>query len=644
MSAAWYLRRLRRMSTREVAVRGAVAARQWWWSAPRRRPNPQAALLPGARTATVALHRGTAPRGAAADAVVQAADGLLRDEWQVFGRPMRTVSPAALPDWFHDPLTGRDAPQQGYCFRVRYRDEAEVGNIKFVWELSRHQPTTLLACAWWLSGEERFAEGAASHLSSWWSQNPFLHGVHWVSGIEVGLRLLAWTWIRALLADWPGSPGLFEQNGVFVRQLHAHSCYLSAFRSTGSSANNHLIAEQAGLFAAATAFPWFRDSADWAAAGRSGLTREAEAQTHADGWNREQASGYHLFVAEMLLAAALPARMAGQPLPEVETVLSRMIDALAASLDGTAQPPRFGDADDARGLLLDAPQSGATAPLLDAGRALFGADPWWPAASGSVLGSIAGSLAPAKPRSRPCMRPSMFAESGIAILRSGDLWLRCDAGPHGYRSIAAHGHADALSIELRCGGTEIVADPGTYCYHGEPAWRRYFRGTQAHSTLALGGADQAVAGGPFLWLTQPRSVLEEWHPGRAWQARHDGYAPVIHHRRVELAGRTVTVQDWIDAEAPHPVSLAFHLGPSVQVSDRMRLDEMRLAWPGGSALATLPVSLAWRAHRGEEDPPFGWYSRGFGQREPATVLAGRGTLAPGAVLTTCFTLAEGQSP
>ena len=639
MNPAWYLRRLRRMTAREIAARSAVAARHWWWSTPARRPNPMAALLPGERTASVALYRTTAPRGPAADGVVLAADRLLRGEWHVFGQEMRTTGPAALPDWFHDPLTGRGAPQEAYCFRVRFRDESAVGNIKFVWELSRHQPTTLLACAWWLTGEDRYAEGVASHLRSWWSQNPFLHGVHWVSGIEVGLRLLAWTWIRALLADWPGAPGLFEQNGTFIRQLHAHSCYLTAFHSTGSSANNHLIAEEAGLFAASTAFPWFRDSAAWATAARRALAREADAQTHPDGWNREQASGYHLFVAEMLLAAALPARMAGQPIPEVETVLSRMIDALAASLDNAAQPPRFGDADDARGVLLDAPNHNVTASLLDSGRALFGADPWWPAASGSVLGSIAGSLAPAEPRTRPCARPSLFADSGIAILRSGDVWLRCDAGPHGYRSIAAHGHADALSIELRCGGTEILADPGTYCYHGEPTWRGYFRGTQGHSTLAIEGADQAVAGGPFLWLTQPRSVLEEWQPGRVWQARHDGYTPAIHHRRVALIGRIVSVQDWIDAATPQSVSLAFHLGPSVQADIS---DGTRLTWPGGSALVALPALLDWRAHRGEADPPLGWYSRGFGQREPATMLVGRGTLAPGAVLETRFTVAEGQ--
>ena len=262
MNTLWYIRRLRRMSAREVVSRGAVAARQWWWSDPARRPDLLATLLQGARRAHVALPRDARVQGPLADAVIRAAERLLHGQWQVFhltiepngtcpppleGRvrggvhpapsvePLTTFSPAPPTwgggklDWFHDPLTGRRAPHDTYCFRIPHRDEASVGNIKFVWELSRHQPLTLLACAWWLTGDDRFAECAARHLRSWWAENPFLQGVHWVSGIEVGLRLLSWTWIRALLADWPGAAALFEDDEAFVQQLYAHSRYLSVF-------------------------------------------------------------------------------------------------------------------------------------------------------------------------------------------------------------------------------------------------------------------------------------------------------------------------------------------------------------------------------------------------------------------------------
>ena len=70
-------------------------------------------------------------------------------------------------------------------------------------------------------------------------------------------------------------------------------------------------------------------------------------------------------------------------------------------------------------------------------------------------------------------------------------------------SIAAHAHADALSLELRHGGIDIFADPGTYCYLTEPDFRRYFRSTIGHNTLEISNLDQARYGGPFLWLDAP---------------------------------------------------------------------------------------------------------------------------------------------
>ena len=93
-------------------------------------------------------------------------------------------SDSADPDWFYDPVTGRHAPDQRLAFRINHRDEAETGNIKQIWELSRHHHLTVLATAWWLSQDERYADAAADQLRSWWAANPFLSGVHWTSGIE----------------------------------------------------------------------------------------------------------------------------------------------------------------------------------------------------------------------------------------------------------------------------------------------------------------------------------------------------------------------------------------------------------------------------------------------------------------------------
>ncbi len=639
MKLRWYLDRVGRMSAAEIASRFGIAIRQRHWASARRRPDGLRSVLPGSRQAAVALAR----HPVSVPAVIAAAKEFLAGRWPLFH--LRPALVGDIPDWFRDPASGITSDPKIYAFDVPYRDEAAVGNAKYVWELSRHQATTVLAAAWWLGGDERYAERIRAQLSNWWAENPFLCGMHWTGGIEIGLRLISWAWIRALLAEWPGVRALFDDNGAFVRQLYHHQLYLRRLHSTGSSANNHLIAELAGMVAACAAFPWFRESAAWGAWARDGLAGQAEAQTHADGTNREQASGYHGFVFEMLAGTALLVRLTGQPtLDRVEATMLRMGDALASSLDAAGRPPRFGDDDDGRGVLLDAPETSATATVLDVSSALFGAAPWWPHTAPTLLGAVARLVCGTAPP-RDIARVDHFPDAGMTLLRTGsgsdEVYVRCDAGPHGFLSIAAHGHADALSLEARHGGIEILADPGTYCYHGEPAWRDYFRGTLGHNTLSVDSLDQARIGGPFLWLDRPATTLDHQvldGPALSWSAHHDGYRRLVdgvtHRRSVLLnrARRTLEIEDWIEAGAAHPVALAFHFGPAVEAD----LDgaNVVLRWPGAGGRMRLPGGLAWQAYRGQVDPPLGWYSPGFGQRVPAWTLIGRGLLPPATRLRT----------
>ena len=134
---------------------------------------------------------------------------------------------------------------------------------------------------------------------------------------------------------------------------------------------------------------------------------------------------------------------------------------------------------------------------------LSGGQPRRPDAGSVLAGALLGSKQQVS--GRPARRPDRFADAGITILRtdaadSPEIWCRCDGGPHGFLSIAAHAHADALSVEVRWGGMDILADPGTYCYHGEPEWRKYFQSTIGHNTVEVDGQWQSLRGGAFLWL------------------------------------------------------------------------------------------------------------------------------------------------
>ncbi len=651
----WYARRLARMSPAEVPWRARDHVLRLAWSrrqvtreqvaaaAPQPAGGPGlAAVLPPDTAASVPAE--------AATAVVASADRLLRGEWEVLGVARTDM---VRPDWFLDPVTGRRSAADRYAFRIDHRSEDQVGNVKQVWEISRLQHLTLLATAWFLTGEEAYAQRVADQLRSWWRENPFLSGVHWTSGIELGIRLISLVWIRRLLADWPGAASLFEQDALAVQQIRWHQQYLAAFRSRGSSANNHVIAEAAGQLAASCAFPWFPESGRWRQQSARLLERELIRNTFPSGIGRELASDYQCFVAELGLLAAVEAEVGGHPLSTATWQrLCAMVDSAAALVDERLRPPRQGDSDEGRALLLDAPAANRWPSLLALGEVLFGRLDWWPRVTADAGSSIIGALAGARHdiRDRPAQRPSRFADAGTTLLRAAgedvpEIWCRCDGGPHGFLSIAAHAHADALSVEVRYAGLDILADPGTYCYHGEPEWRSYFRSTIAHNTAELRGRSQSSEGGPFLWLRHAHArEIDVTDDGRVavWMAEHDGYSsldpPARHRRSVRLdrAARTIDISDQIDGGS-YDIRLAFHLGPDIHAE--LHGTSVLLKWPGtsapaGAARLELPAQLNWSLRRGETEPILGWYAYGLGRRTPAFALVGQGRSVPGVPLST----------
>jgi hypothetical protein len=599
---------------------------------------------------------------AARQRLVAAADALLAGWWPVFGSTREDMRPA--PDWFWDPSTGTRLTPDAYCFDIDLRRDTNRCSIKQVWELSRHHHTTVLAAAYHLTADERYAAAAGDQLRSWWRANPFLCGPHWASAIEVGVRLISWVWVRRLLEGWCGTSALFEENAVFRSQLHHHQEFLATFPSHGTSANNHLVADAAGQFAASCAFPWFEESRRWRTRAAAVLEREVQLQVSPNGLHRELASAYHAFVLELFLAAALEGDASGHPLSDgLWDLLHRMVDAAAAMIDVRLQPPRQGDDDEGQGLLVDAPGFGRWASLLATGEAVFGRADWWPKVPAddvrtALWTTLTSRRAPGvSDGRRPCL-----ADAGTAILvadrgEEDELWCRLDHGPHGYLAIAAHAHADALAIELRVGGVEILADPGTYCYHEDPEWRAYFRSTLAHNTLEVGGVDQSVTHGPFLWTHQARSRLEHLSGVddgvvAEWRAAHDGYRrlrpPATHRRTVRLnrSHRRLEIFDELESTGKHQCRLAFHLGP--EVSCELEGREATLTWsgPGGrrAAVVTLPGELTWSCLEGARRPPLGWYAPRFGVRRPVPTLLGVGTLGPDEVLVTIVRFLPAAGP
>ncbi|HVS78392.1 MAG TPA: alginate lyase family protein, partial [Steroidobacteraceae bacterium] len=585
----WTLSRLRAMSAREVGFRL------------RRK------VQGGAERAGIGLARPSEPAGACGPSWVsplprgfetrrytQAADRILDGRFDVFA--LKSVSLGFPPRWNVDPKTGIEAPLD-FGAALDYRDAARVGDIKYLWEINRHLELVTLAQAWHLTGEERYALGARILVDSWLESSPYPRGVNWCASLEPAIRLVNWALAWQLLGADASVLFAGAQGRAFRRRwleaVYRHCHFIARHFSRHSSANNHLLGEATGLFIAAIAWPLWPESRRWRAEARTELAREALLQTFEDGVNREQAVWYHHSVADMLMLAGLFARAAGCDFDaQYWGALESMLDFLASIMDVAGGVPAIGDADE--GVLARLVPAGGAKPwpgvyrsLLATGAVLFGR-PEYRLKAGELdektrwlLGDAAAdrfdrldvsqARLPVR-RSFPC---AGYFVLGDRLETPEEVRIVAEAGPLGYLSIAAHGHADALAFTLTAGGRPFLVDPGTFAYHTEPAWRRYFRGTSAHNTVMIDGEDQSLYAGPFLWLRHADATVDEFLCAPALQvlvAHHDGYRrladPVRHRRtwRYDTSDATLAVCDELLCSRTHGVEIFWHFAPECRVT------------------------------------------------------------------------------
>ncbi len=562
------------------------------------------------------------PQGEEADALLREAEAALRHEWNFFG--LSGVREEEI-DWHRDPESGRIAPHR-FGFGINHRDESLVGNIKMTWEKNRHHHLTVLAAAYSLTRDERYAAEVTTQLRSWIEANPYLRGVNWTHPLEPGIRLIAWVWCERLLRGSKHHADFFGDKHLFWDAVYQHQRFIVATYSKGSSANNHLIGELAGLYISSVAWPFFRDAYRWRAMSRRALAHELERQTFPSGLNREMAFSYHIFTLEFFLLCLVEnARGAEDFSDDFQQRVRNMVEAMHALTDRGGNLPRYGDGDEGMALQIQAQEARRDAWLYHLGRSLVGADVPAPS-EGKLAAALLGHPPAETPAPVRALRGSVgFEDAGLYALATHrdtpeELFVLADAGPHGFLSIAAHAHADALSFTLSARGVPLLVDVGTYAYHTEPKWRNYFRSTPAHNTLTIDGIEPSTAAGPFLWTHCARTTAHEWQPtddGAVLEAEHDGYRKQrwTHRRRFELAGRRLTLTDTMTGRGEHDICLHFHFAPdcAVDLTEPGRLT----ARSNGVVLdIILPEGFTAQLLRGDDEG--GWYSPRFAVKQATT--------------------------
>ncbi|MCC0060582.1 MAG: alginate lyase family protein [Rhodobiaceae bacterium] len=452
--------------------------------------------------------------------------------------------------WHLDPGTGRNWPQDVYCFGIDYRHSDQLGDVKHVWELNRLQYLQPIAALHAATGEKALATFCLEEIESWIDANPPFDGINWTSGIELALRAISIMFVLGAI----GEDNICDaMRAKISRCLAAHAYWLACYPSRFSSANNHLIAEAAALFLLGTLWPELPYAGDHERYGRETLVTELNKQILEDGVGAEQSPTYTCFTLEWLLLCLQTAEASGKPFPvSVDERLQAAAEHLRWITDQNGHQPRIGDDDEGRVICSQTKReeyycSSVLACLCSHLQRPELAPPAIPLHLRNIVmgGAVGCGEGPKGWRA--------FDAGGYTIFRQDmagrHTLLALDHGPLGYLSIAAHGHADALSVWMHADGEPVIVDAGTYLYHSGGPERDHFRGTQAHNTLCISGENQSRIAGPFNWSQKARAwriPMSRTEGGLCAVACHDGYKRcfgLVHQRNVALAvpdGYTIT--------------------------------------------------------------------------------------------------------
>ena len=557
--------------------------------------------------------------------ILERANRIVEGQFDLLG--FRGLSFGHPIDWHLDPVSGKRTPLTHWS-RLESLDAELAGDKKIVWELNRHQYFTTLGQAYWITGDERYAQTFAAHLEGWMDQNPPKLGINWASSLEVAFRSISWLWAFYFFKESTSfSPPTFIRALKF---LYVNARHLKTYLSTYFSPNTHLTGEALGLFYLAVLLPEFKDAERWRQTSTQILLEQLPIHVRPDGVYFEQSSYYQRYTADFYAHFLILARSNGEVVSDaVDERLAALLDHLMYITRPDGTTPFLGDDDGGRLIMLDRRAANDFRATLSTGAALFDRPDYkfvgvGPAEETLWLLGVEGlqrldRIAAEEPKKQSVP----FESGGYYVMR--DDWTRnanyllFDCGPHGTLN-CGHAHADALSFELAVGGRTLLVDPGTYSYTGEKNLRDWFRSTPAHNTLTVDGASSSVPAGPFSWKS-----ITTCEP-RGWISRdrfdyvagaHDGYGrmaqPIVHERAILFLKHDYwVVRDHLESVAEHPADIWFHFNSTTLPLLENAKDQPSFVAEIGLDVRVFGKNGRWR----RED---GWVSQCYAQKEPAGV-------------------------
>ena len=522
--------------------------------------------------------------------------------------------------------------------------DKKTGCAKYIWEVNRLLFLPQICLNYIKTKDDKYLKQFIRINDSWIKNNPYLLGINWYSNIEVNIRLINWflCWeildARKLINSSAEFQNFVNNRWLPVIYLHCHYSFKNP--SWFSSANNHLISEYAGLFIASSLWK-FKESGKWNAYAKRGLEIEIQKQHSENGINKEEAAEYIQFITDFLLLAYVVGELTDNEFsPEYRQMLKRIFYYIYRNTDINRNIPKYGDEDDGRVIILEnEPHNNNFKSLLTSGAIIF-EDPELKLKSNGydiknniLFGDKGEKKYNALKKISSDLKSFIYEKEGHFILRkqngSKEIYIHLDAAPLGYLSIAAHGHSDALSFILHIDGKEVLVDSGTFSYHTHTDWRQYFIGTLAHNTVRINKKNQALNGGPTLWLKHYKTAVKESESNEKYDnivASHNGYenSGILHTRKLifDKVDNLILITDYIECKTGKDLLIEFPLHMHPDMFPEKQDDYISVSDSNNNLIIKIfnDQKFNIKIIKGSKQPIMGWYSGSFYKKEPAYMI------------------------
>lgn len=500
-------------------------------------------------------------------------------------------------------------------------NRSPISSPEWLWRLHRHQWWPVLALAYRLTGDDRYARAFVNQMLSWVEGNPMPK--------QKDEKSFAWRLMECgmrMHVSWIPSFSLFFESPVFdheakitmLRSIYDHAQFLAAFKTS----QNHLLRESNGLAAVSVYFPEFKQSQRWLQKALNRLNLELENQINPDGFHFELSTGYQWVVIDEFekTHALLNINDRLVPTENISAQLEKMYHVLAYMVRPDGSLPEVNDG------FIRWPIN----RLVDAGKQ-FERDDFTYIGTNGQFGTV------------PRMTSIAFENAGYYVMRSdwsqNAKYLLFDSGPcHGY-----HAHEDKLSIEVFAFDCPFIVDSGSYTYEKTDPFRTYFVSSQSHNTLVVDGCSQIrrwkadgqkakkSSGDQAVWIHSPdfdyaAGIYEDGYGQFALKkpAYPDIIEDVTHKRHILFVRPDYwLIVDEIQAKSPHDYQLLFHCHPDSEVCIEAEKTVVIKNIKNNAFLYLIPAETE-KAEidmkTGCEKTIQGWYSLDHHYKTPSTAL------------------------